>query len=489
MATGPTVPAVNDWTTVTPAASDWQTIPPAHQEALGYLAAIQKSFDNSVAHKPTDSAFTSGVKTMAGDVGGAIAHPLDAAASMGRTLFPLSVAPGGQVGMAPSQGAQQLDATQQDFAQNGTAKGLADLAGHVVAMGAMAGAGGGMAEAAGAVPAAGTAIREAALGDPDAAALKGLRVSPTSPRAAQTLQAVQGARPFLQGVQGLEDLQARVPVAKQEIWQPYQDALAKVGDRQVKGPDGNMTTVADLEARRLELSAQLRTLRNGGPEAFSLAQQKGLTQANLLREQSAVQSVLDPQLRSAGIDPVAIRKAFGQVAQVGSKVAGKTTIGQASQPSGLGHLQSVNLQKPLSYLSEIGSAGKDIAAGRPWLSANPTDLNIREAFRNGGAKPNFAVPAQPEPEIAGLLQRPPIEMPGPADSSNPLSRPPMAAATTRAQRLGLLLPEKTGGPVELPYTPEMSGGEQMAALMQYLRKRQQLGLPAKASAIPLSSGR
>ena len=121
-------------------------------------------------------------------------------------------------------------------------------------------------------------VREAALGNPDEAAMRGLHVSPQSPKALRTLSAVGGARPFLQGVKGLEDLQARVPMAKQEIWAPMEETLNRVGGKEVPGPNGP-TTLRDLENRRLEISAQLRALKSGGPEAMALAQQKGLTQA------------------------------------------------------------------------------------------------------------------------------------------------------------------------------------------------------------------
>ena len=157
----------------------------------------------------------------------------------------------------------------------------------------------------------------------------------------------------------------------------------------------------------------LRTPKAGGPEAVALAQQKGLTQANLLREQSQVQFALDPQLQQAGIDPVGIRKAFAQVSQVGAKVAGKTTTGEANQPYGIGRLQGINLTKPVENIPALANAGRDIAAGR-YLNANPTDLNIREAFRSGGPKPDFTMPVQ---------------------------------VTTQPERL---LPATTGGPIELP---------------------------------------
>lgn len=336
---------------------------------------------------------------------------------------------------------------------------------------------------------AGAAIRERALGDPNAAALRGLRVSPASSKAQQTLDAVEGARPYLQGVNGLSDLQARVPVAKDEIWKPYADALSKIGSRPIKGPDGQMTTVQGLEDRRLELSAQLRTLRQGGPEAVQLAQQKGLTQANLMREDSQIRSILDPQLRQAGVDPQAVRKAFAQVSTVGKRVAGRTTVGEAAQPYTFARMANLQLDNPRSWIGEPVQGVRDWIAGRPYFRGNPTDVNLREAFRSAGPKPDLTVPTRP---IAGLLSRAPrdaIVTPAPQDASGAVAyEPPAYSPTTRAQRQGRMLPAQAG-PEILPYYPQMGNDEQLAALLHYLRNNpKQLKLAAKGEAIRLPSG-
>jgi hypothetical protein len=398
----------------------------------------------------------------ASGIGNMFAHPLDTIAGMAQPFMAAGVSPNGypstaatgrpqdsQANAQVQQQAQQGQADAAKFIGQNPAFALGSVAGPALLTAGAAKFGPKIAGAAGS---AGSAIREAALGDPDAAAMRGLHVSPQSPKAVATLKAVEGSRPFLEGVKSLQDLQERVPAAKQEIWAPYEDALSKVGDNKVKGPDGEMTTVKDLEARRLELSAQLRTLRAGGPEATALAQQKGLTQANLLREESAVKSALDPQLRKVGIDPAAIRKAFGQVSQVGSRVAGKTTTGEASQPSGFGRMTNMQLDTPRTWIGEPVQGVRDLAAGRPAWSTNATDMNIREAFRMGGPRPDFTVPVEAQPQIAGLL------------------------------------PAQTGGPIELPYYPQLSPDEKIAVLMHFLRKNPQLSLPERASAIRLPSG-
>ena len=79
------------------------------------------------------------------------------------------------------------------------------------------------------------AVRTAAVGDTDAALLKGLQLGPKSPKALTTLDAAHTAAPFLQGAQDLADLQGRISPAKAAIWKPYQDAVNAIGDRPVNG--------------------------------------------------------------------------------------------------------------------------------------------------------------------------------------------------------------------------------------------------------------
>lgn len=254
-------------------------------------------------------------------------------------------------------------------------------------------------------PALGSAIRTAAIGDTDAAALRGLRVPPSSPKSIRTVSAVEGSRPFLQGAKNLEDLQAKIPAAKNEIWGPYKQTVDSIGDKPVQGPDGP-TTVKELENQRLQLSALNRALKAKDPQAIQTAQQKGLTQAQLLDQEKAVQRALDPHLEQAGIDPGTIRKAFGQIATVEGRVAGRSTIAEPKQAYGLSKLKDASLIRPLSNIPLAGDIARDIAAGR-YMSASPTDVNIREAFRTGGPKPDFRAPISSMPRA----EVPPLQLP------------------------------------------------------------------------------
>jgi hypothetical protein len=232
-----------------------------------------------------------------------------------------------------------------------------------------------------------SATRSLAMGDPNVAALKTLRIPAGSTDAVRTLQSVEGARPFLQGTKSIADAQTRIPAAKAEIWAPYQEALDRVGARPVRGPDG-MTTVGDLEAQRSQLSAINRGLKTGDPASLKLAEQKGMSQAQLLERQRAFENALDPELVNAGIRPREIRKAFGQVSQVGSRVLGRSTLTE-NAPSGFGRMMNFKLNKPGSWFGETAQGARDLLAGRPGWTAKPSDVGMSEAFRMGGPKPDF----------------------------------------------------------------------------------------------------
>jgi hypothetical protein len=299
-----------------------------------------------------------------------------------------------------------------------------------------------------------TAARTAAIGDPDIAALKGLQVGPKSPKSLSTLKAVEGARPYLQGASSLEDLQARIPQAKSEIWQPYQDAVDAIGNRQVKGPDG-MTTVSELENQRLQLSALNRGLKRGSPEALQLAAQKGMSQAELLAQEKAVTGALDPELSSTGIDPKGIRKTFGQVSQVGDRVSGKSTLAEGEQPTGLGKIANLSLEHPLQAPGQVLGGLRDLVAGRPMFGAKPTDLGIREGFRTAGPKPDFGTPTPPNLNAAK-----PLALPAP-EYEIPLGRPKPDSLSLRSR--GGTFPNAVAD--EDPLEPR--SGDPMAPISDY----------------------
>ena len=295
------------------------------------------------------------------------------------------------------QGGKDVRSTE-DFAK----KNPAFFAGSVAGPTALTA---GAAEAIPAIGELGGGIRDAAIGDPNVPALKGLRVPPSSSKGLRTVSAIEGSRPFLSGAKNLADLQAKIPLAKNEIWGPYQKTIDAISDRPANGPDGP-TTVGELESERQQLSALNRALKQRDPQAIQTAQQKGLNEAQLLDREKAVQQALDPHLESAGIDPKSIRKAFSQVSTVEGRVQGRTTTAEPKQPYGVAKLGDVSLTKPLSNIPLAGDIIKDMAAGRYW-SAKPTDVAIREGFRPGGAKPDFRAPSTAMPPF----EQPPRQLP------------------------------------------------------------------------------
>ena len=389
------------------------------------------------------------------DVVHSIGHSL---MNLGDTLTPHTQTPSESAEYAKPVGQQFGDAIHQVGTDvSGMLHNPARTAGQL-GVGLLAGeAGGAAVRGAGEV---GSSLRNAAMGDPDVAALKGLQVGPRSPKTLKTLGAVEGARPYLEGVQNLQDLQTRVPQAKAEIWQPYQDAVDAIGGRQVKGPDG-VTTVRELENQRAQLSALNRGLKLNSPEAIQLAQQKGMTAAQLLAQEKAVQAALDPELASTGIDPKLIRKTFGQVSQVGSRVSGKSTLAEAAQPSGFGKIANLSLEHPLQAPGQVLGGLRDLVAGRPMWEAKPTDLGIREGFRIGGPKPEFGTPRPPDltaPAPLGL-HSPAIQLGAPPEVGGTPEgyRPPPFHYDTDAMRTGRLLnppPIQLGGAVEGTRPPE-----------------------------------
>ena len=334
------------------------------------------------AHTGIDAA-ARGVAEMATPL---ISHPIQSGIGIAKSIGHALANPQGPSGVAGAMAEPMIEGAVKDYQENGPGYALPHIGGQIVG-GAATGELGG--EALKTIPKAGSAIRTAAIGDPDAAALRGLRVGPGSPKTISTIRSVQGSRPFLQGAQSLEDLQSKIPAAKNEIWGPYKQAVDSLSGKKVMGPDGP-TTVGELEAERQQLSAINRELKSKtpNPEAVQLAQQKGLNQAQMLAREKAVQRALDPELTKAGIDPQAIRRTFGQVADVGSKVSGKSTLAEKPQPYGFSKLKDVSLTKPLSNIPLAGDIVRDVAAGR-YLSAKPTDVALREAFRPGVAKPDL----------------------------------------------------------------------------------------------------
>jgi len=413
-------------------------IPAAHPPANMQEPTMTNNFNaNTQGAKPGDNpvkGFVENVGQGGGQMIRSLAHPIDTLRSAFSSLsHPIDTA---------HQEVDQLRSDPSRFI--GNAIGQTGTAGILA---------GGIGEAAKPI---GASIRSAAIGDPDAAALRALNVPPKSGRVQSTLDAVSKTRPYVAGAKNLEDLQSRIPAAKDEIWNPYKQAVGNIGNRPVVGPNGP-TDVSGLESERLQTSALNRELKSRmpNPEAVKLAEQKGMGQAQLLQHERAIKSALDPELASTGINPGATRATYGGVAKVGERVSGRSTVGEESQPYGFGKLRNLDITKPLQAVPTLFDAGRDIVAGRPFFAGKPTDVAVRDAFRYGGPKPDLGTLKAPNLSEARPqgLPAPPIGLGrSPEISGTPEGyRPPPFYHDTTPMRTGRLLnapPIELGGKVQ-----------------------------------------
>jgi len=360
----------------------------------------------------------------------------------------------------------------QDKQQGGHALALENLAGNLA--GQVEGGraiGGAVSKTVPVVNDIGSAIRTAAIGNPDVPLTRGLGITARTKTGLSSLQAsgeaspldvsledAQGARPYGKGAKNLEDLQAKLTDARKEINAPLNTALDAVGGRTIQGPDGP-ATISDLESQRAQLSAQLRGLQQKDPLAIQTALQKGMGEADLKARYDAIVDAMTPHLDSTGIDSRLIRQQDAQVASIYSKIAGRTTLPEATKPYGfarVGDLAKFGSGSGIDLLAPaktLGSITKDIAAGRYW-SERPTDVNLREGFRLAGPKPDFGTPSPQFIQKPAQLTSGTIELQSPSSPQVGPSSPAInIAPDTRAARLGLLL---KAPPIELPGTVEVT---------------------------------
>lgn len=282
-----------------------------------------------------------------------------------------------------TQGTPQGDVEMLKNAAQNPANSLGQAAGGAI----LGHIGGGIEEANGALH---------SVPDPNVSAMKGLRVKSGAKNANRVLGNVDTARPYLQGTKSLEDLQARLPGAKQEVYGPYEQAIEGMRDR----PLGN-STFGKLYDRDKEITAQLGAIKTD-PIAMQQAAQKGLNQADLITEQKAIRKQLFPAIEDRGVDASGINKTYGALKGIEKQVKNSNTLLVPEEARGFGRVQNFDLRHPLASMSEVFPAVKDIANGRYW-SANPVDEAIGDTFKHAGPKPDLGtfkpLPASPLPPL------------------------------------------------------------------------------------------
>lgn len=325
-------------------------------------------------------------------------------------------------------------------------------------------------------------------------------------------------------VAGIDDALEAASTAKKGIWQQYQarqeaagltgatfdgnkiaDAMVSSIDKRTAAQNPGLVqkvqATANTYRRPMPLSEAEDYLQSANKDLNSYYAKNKVSRqvaendpeiSSTLAEAEALRSALYSKLdQLSGPGAAQLKQAYGSISNVEKELYGRKLVADRQMPESLSEQLSTargagKIAKGVVTLSpgDVLEGVQSIAVSRALKARNTSDAMIARAFQS--AKPAQPFPQPSMPRFAGLLERGPIQMGAPAETPGaPPSRPPMYNATTRAQRMGLLLPEQAGGKVPLPYYPEMTGGERLAALMQMIRQRHQMALPAKASAIQL----
>ncbi len=327
-------------------------------------------------------------------------------------------------------------------------------------------------------------------------------------------------------VQGLDDALEAANIAKKNIWQQYQARLGSAGqmgaaidgnqiaDAMVNSVDkrtalqnpglvAKVKAVADTYRKPMSLDQAEDFLQSANKDLNSYYAKNKVGQrvaqndpeiSSTVAEAGALRNALYEKLDEvSGPGAAQLKQAYGSLTNVEKELYGRQLVAARQNPESLSEQLSTvrgagKIAKGVLTASpgDVLEGAQNIAVSRALKARNSSDAMISRAFQKAQPATPFPMPASPR--FAGLLQRGPIQMGAPESASSP-SAPPPFSNTTRAQRLGLLLPDKTGGPIELPYVPEMTADEKLTALLHYLRTHPQRALPSKASAIPLPPGR
>jgi hypothetical protein len=335
-------------------------------------------------------------------------------------------------------------------------------------------------------------------------------------------------------VTGIDDALDAVTAAKKNIWSQYQQRLGPASQMGAT-IDGNQIADAMMQsidrrtaiqnpglAQRVQQVADTyrRPMSLDEAEDFLQSANKDLNTYYAKNKASRRVAMNDPEVSSTVAESDALRdglygkmdtlfgpgaaqlkQAYGSLMNMEKELNGRQLVASRQNPDSLAEQVStargagkiIKGLTPIPGIFDPGAAiegAQNIAVARGLKARNTSDAMIERAFAK--AQPAQPFPAPVSPRLAGLLQRGPIQIPG-NDASGAVSfTPPPVGVGTTAERLGRLLPAQSGGQIippeqvgNVPYSPQMSPGEQVSALMHMLRQMQPKGLPAKASAIQL----
>lgn len=341
------------------------------------------------------------------------------------------------------------------------------------------------------------------VADPEPPALMTKAVKPLASNIGWE-KAIQTAMPNMKAaeadlghpIQGVDDALDAVGLAKKQIWSQYAqklqagsdigatidgnqiaDAMMQSIDKRtsVQNPDlaDHIASVADTYRRQIPLDEAEDFLQSANRDLHNyyaknkVGQQVALSdpeKAYTVAEATSLRGALYDKLDDvAGEGSADMKRQYGALSNVDNELLRRQNVAARQQP--------MSLSEQLTNARAYGKIAKGVLTASPgdviegvrsaamakYLKERfTTDAMITRAFAKTGVPTSSATPAVTRPPVAGLLPSGPMFTPPPADASGPTKLPtPAVTATTRAQRLGLLLPEKTG--LVTPPTTSESG--------------------------------
>jgi len=510
--------------------------------------SIQKSFDENTKTSPNEPLLETGLKSVVHAIGSPFVHPEDTASGIVKSIPHMS-ATDPENPISQMVGATAQDYKEAGGGEHGAAYAGTKLAGSTFGNVALGEATGGALRAA---SDAAPALTDAATSAITKAKTVGNKLVPSlvdGPPESLITRAVKPAKnninwnkdvgtalPLMKSaeqqlghpVTGIDDAIDAAQLAKKGIWQQYQSRLGAAGqmgatvdgnqiaDAMVNSIDkrtalqnpglvDKVKAIADTYRRPLPLNDAEDFLQSANKDLNTyytknkVGQQVAMNDPEIsstVAEANALRNALYSKLEQvSGPGAAQLKQAYGSLTNMEKELYGRQLVAARQAPESLSEQLSTvagagKIAKGVLTASpgDVLEGAQNIAVSRALKARNSSDAMISRAFQKVQPATPFPIPASPR--FAGLLERGPIQMPSPEITPSAPSAPAIGIdATTRAQRLGLLLPEQAGGKIPLPYYPEMSGGERIAALMQALRKNRPIALPEKAGAIRLGSGK
>lgn len=509
--------------------------------------SIQKSFDENTKTSPNESLLETGLKSVVHGVGQAFVHPWDTAVAVAKSIPHMSATdpenPIAQMGAATAQDYQDAGGGKHGAAYAGTKLAgntfgnvaVGEAAGPAFSLASDAAKATGLTDAASsalttAKTAAGKLVPSLVDGPPESLMTRAIKPGKNN---TNWLPDVQKAAPLMKSaeqqlghpIQGVDDALDAASIAKKDIWQQYQARLGpaaqqgaaidgnEIADAMLKSIDKRtaiqnpalaqkVQQIADTYRRPLWLNEAEDFLQSANKDLNTYYTKNKVGQQVAMNDPEISSTVAEAQvLRNAlyskldqltGPGSAQLKQAYGSLTNVEKELYGRQLVAARQAPESLSEQLSTvagagKIAKGVFTASpgDVLEGVQNIAVSRALKARNSSDAMIERAFQ--AAQPAQPFPMPSSPRIAGLLERGPIQMSAPPEvGGTPAGyQPPPFYADTDQMRLGRLLPARSSAPSIPPYVPGMSAGERSAALNQWLRQRQQLSLPANASAIQL----